>query len=59
LQQIAEWERRLIAANLQCMQDDGLDEATITREFPAKKAIVIAAAERMRSDYLSNSRRQP
>jgi hypothetical protein len=60
LEQIAAWEALHLTGTLQNMKDDGLDAAIIAAEFPAKEAMIVAAAALMREQYLSNrARSQP
>ena len=59
LQQIADWQRWLVAANVQRMKDDGYDDAAITRERVGLETLAANIAARMTSDYLANRGRSP
>ncbi len=59
LQEIAEWERGRLAGTRQLMQDNGLDADVIAAEFPAKAALIAAAANKMREHYVANRARNP
>ena len=59
LEDIAAWEAGRLAATRQQMQGDGLDADVIASEYPAKAAMIRAAAAKMREQYLSNRSRSP
>jgi hypothetical protein len=59
LEQIAAWEALHLTGTLQQMKDDGHDEATIAREYPAKRAMIAGAADKMRELHLANRARSP